>query len=190
MFAPLYRVEGANSELTPYLAKSLPEVSSDGLTYTIKMRNDAKWSDGTPVTAHDVVWAANYSLMPSTAAPYAPKDLLGGTEMADGKPLASGIGAKALDDYTVQFTLAHKVPWFKYELSLQTLWPLPEAAMKKYGAKWTDDKNIVTSGPFKLISYARGRSIELAKNEGFFDAANVTLQKIHMKFVRQDNDRP
>ncbi|MBC7644578.1 MAG: peptide ABC transporter substrate-binding protein [Thermoleophilia bacterium] len=186
VFAPLYRLEGADSELTPYLGESLPEVSSDGLTYTVKMRTDAKWTDGTPVTASDAVWAAKYSLTPETAAPFSAymTDIVGAPEMLAGKPLpAGGLGVKALDDHTVQYTLSHKTPWFKYELSLQTFWPLPEAAMKKYGPKWADPKNIVTNGPFKIESYTRRKSLVLVKNPTFFNADAVTLQKINMVMV-------
>ncbi|MCW1004817.1 ABC transporter substrate-binding protein, partial [Streptococcus anginosus] len=67
---PLYW-EDENNKVTPALAKEMPEKSEDGLTYTIKMRDDAKWSNGDPVTANDCVYAVQRLANPETGASYA-----------------------------------------------------------------------------------------------------------------------
>ncbi|MCP6368222.1 ABC transporter substrate-binding protein, partial [Klebsiella pneumoniae] len=84
----------------PALAESLPEVSEDGLTYTIKMREDATWSNGDQITAHDFVYAIQRLANPDTAAPYS--YLLAGFENAEGvlngEQAVEELGVEALDD--------------------------------------------------------------------------------------------
>ncbi len=199
MFVGMYRLTGKKSEVTPELATDLPKVSDDGLTYTIKLRDDAKWSNGDPVTADDVVYGVQYALTPSTKAYFAGfmTSIVGACEMqADGdkaKIKACGdnptdgspeqLGVKALDEHTVEFKLARKVPWFDQLLTVQTFWPMPKATIEKFKDKWTDPANIVTSGAFTLDSYKRAKKIVVKRNADFYNADKVKLQSIEFDMI-------
>jgi oligopeptide transport system substrate-binding protein len=205
IWAGLYRLTGKESELTPWLAEELPEVSEDGLKYTVKLR-DAKWSDGSPITADDVAFGIRRSLDPAVGAYYATLllDIVGACEYNTSGPAAKdegpkddeeqcdgfktdrkpeSIGVKAIDDKTVEFTLEKQVPWFEQILALTVTYPQPQEVVEKFGEKWTEPQNIVTSGAFTLADYKRKESITLKKNPEFWDADNVTLDTIEMVMI-------
>lgn len=199
MYVGMYRLQGPDNEVVPYLATELPTISDGGLTYTVKLRDDAKWTNGDPVTAEDIVYGVRYSLNPKTAAYFsgfmtsivgACESLAAGDAAAlkgcgdkptDGKP--ESIGVRAVDEHTVEFKLKQQVPWFTQLLTVNTFYPLPGETIDKFGAKWTDVKNIVSNGPFQLDKYTRRKSVELKKSETFWDADKVTLQHINMIMV-------
>jgi len=194
-FAPLYRLTGKDSELTPYLADGLPEVSNNGLTYTVKLRDDAKWSDGTPITADDLVWSMKRALDPKTGAGFAGffTSIVGACEYNGGDPKKCGpnptdgsadaLGIKAVDDHTVQIDLAKQVPWFKLLLATGPAYPLPRKSIEKYGEKWVEPGNIITSGPFKLQSWKHKQELVGVKSSTFFNHKDITLDKIVFKII-------
>ncbi len=199
MFAGLYRFQGADNELEPYLAAEMPKVSDDGLTYTVKLRDNLTWSNGDPLTADDVVFGVQYALRPSTGAYFASfmtsivgaceiqaagnKDKLEacGDDPTDGTP--EQLGVKALDDTTVEFKLRRQVPWFEQLMTAVTFWPLHKESVEKFKDKWTLPENIVTSGPFTLASYDRSKQIVVKKNPKFFDAEAVKLKEIQFTMI-------
>jgi len=202
MFASLYRIEGQDSEVVPYLATDAPKISDDGLTYTVKIRDDAKWSDGTPLTAEDVAYGVKRATDPDTASKFAlfvtdylvgaceynahklpKKDQMAqcGELQTDGS--ADAVGVKAIDDTTVEFKLKKATPWFDQILSVQTYYPTPKQAIEKFGDKWTEPGNIVTSGPFTLKDWKHKQSIDLVKSKTFWDADKIKLDNIHMAMI-------
>ena len=120
----LYRL-GENDEVVDGVAEGDPEVSEDGLTYTFKLREDAKWSNGEPVTAHDFVYAWQKAVNPDTAAQYAYMLYVieNGQEINSGEKEISELGVKAIDDNTLEVKLANAVPYFKSLLSFGTFMP-------------------------------------------------------------------
>jgi len=202
MFASLYRIEGQDSEVVPYLATEAPTISDDGLTYTVKMRDDAKWSDGTPITAQDVVYGVKRAADPATASKFAlfvTDYIVGACEFsvhtqskADQKAAcgdlqtdgtADSVGVKAVDDHTVEFKLKKATPWFDQILSVQTYYPVPKQAVDKFGDKWTEPGNIVTSGPFTLKAWNHKQSIDLKKSDTFWDKDKIKLDNVHMAMI-------
>ncbi|MCW2972258.1 MAG: transporter substrate-binding protein [Thermoleophilia bacterium] len=203
LFANLYRYDAAGTALDPYLATDVPEVSDDGLTYTVKLRDDAKWSDGKPIVADDLVFGVQHALDPATASYFASfmLDIVGACEynsggkeldkkcsahkgdgeFTDGKP--ASVGVVATDDHTVEFKLNRVVPWFDQLMTLQTFVPLRRDVVEKFGAKWTDVGNIVTSGPFKLDSYTPKSEIVVVKDDNFWGADDVKLDKITFRMI-------
>ena len=204
LFANLYRYDKSGTELEPFAATDLPEISEDGLTYTVKLRDNAKWSDGKPMTADDLVFGVQHALDPKTASYFASFMLdiagaceynSGGKDLADKcgthKPATGGftdgkpesIGVVATDDHTVEFKLNRVVPWFDQLMTLQTFVPLRRDVVTKFGEKWTDVENIVTSGPFKLDSYKPKSEIVVVKDDKFWGADDVELDKITFKMI-------
>ncbi|MED4971211.1 ABC transporter substrate-binding protein, partial [Parageobacillus toebii] len=107
----LYRL-GKDNKPVPGVAESY-EVSEDGKTYTFKLRKDAKWSNGDPVTAHDFVFAWRKVLDPKTASEYAyiMYDIKNAEEVNQGKLPVDQLGVKAVDDYTLQVELKNPIPY-------------------------------------------------------------------------------
>lgn len=208
MFASLYRIEGQESELVPYLASELPEISEDGLTYTIKLRDDANWSNGQKITADDVVYGVQRSLDPKVAGYYAtllypivgacewnssakdegekPGDdaaKCGGKLETDGK--ADSVAVKAMDPQTLEIKLKQATPWFDSSLALSVFSPQPKATIEKNGDSWTLPANIVTSGPFTLKKKDGKKSYVLAKSDSFWDKDKITLDQVVIEFISE-----
>lgn len=202
-FAGLYRLEGQENEVVPSLATGEPEISEDGLTYTIKMRDDANWSDGKPIVADDLVAAVRYALDPDTGAYFATflTSIVGACESLAGDdkealeacpaPRTSGkpeeIGVTAVDDHTVQIKLRKAVPWFKQLLTIQIFYPVREDQLQKLGKKYGQDPSTAASGPFKIESYTPGGDIVFVKNDKYFNADDVKLEKITFRSVAEPN---
>lgn len=111
MFLGLTNINNATSEIEPELAESWT-VSDDGTVWTFNLRQDVKWSDGNPVTANDIVYSVRRAVMPETASPYAyvlysikNAAAINQTEIPTATYDIESLGVKALDDYTVEFTL-------------------------------------------------------------------------------------
>jgi oligopeptide transport system substrate-binding protein len=184
-FATLYKIEGMDSEVVPNLATDLPEISDDGLTYTIKMRDDAEWSDGEPIVAEDVITALKWSLDPENGAYFGSflNGIVGATELLEGKTDGPELGAKAIDDNTLEITLAQPVPWFGKLLTIQNFAPLRADQLEKLGKDYGKSTETAVSGPFKLVEYKAGDSIVYEKNDSYFAADDVTLEKLTFKMV-------
>ncbi len=206
LFAGLYRLVGDDNELKPFLADGMPEITDDGLTYTVKLRKDAKWSNGDPVTAEDVVFAVRRALDPEIGAYFATfmYGIKGACEYNTSGPLGDGekegddeaqcegfktdrkpesIGVSAVDDHTVKFELETQVPWFDQLLAVNTFWPLHEETIEKHGEKWTEPGNIVTSGPFHMTGWTHRKEITLERSKTFWGKDDVKLTKIRMAMV-------
>src|SRR5699024_10858477 len=99
----------------PGVAKGDPEKSDDGKTWTMKLRDDAKWSNGDPVTAHDFVYAWQRTVDPDTAAEYAYmfENIENASEITSGKKKPEELGVKAIDDQTLEVKLVKDVPWMQ-----------------------------------------------------------------------------
>jgi oligopeptide transport system substrate-binding protein len=177
LFAGLTEFYG--DEVVPGLAEKW-DTSEDGKTVTFHLRDGLMWSNGDPLTASDVVYGVLRSLDPKTGAGFAYQmfDIVGAPEYNGGKGKKEAVGVKAVDDTTVEFTLSHPVPWFAQLVSLGVYYPLPQATVEKFGAKWTEPENIVTSGPFLLKSWKHKDSMVMTKNDKFWDADNVALKEI------------
>lgn len=185
----LYSWHPQTAEPVPALAVS-HEVSKDQKTYTFKIRTDAKWSDGKPVTAHDFVYAWQRVVNPETASQYA--FFLYGFE--NGKAINQGditdfskLGAKAIDDHTLEVRLTAPTPYFLSLLAMPTLYPVPKWAVDAHGPKWTHAGYAVSNGPFKIQEWNPRQDILVVKNDLYWDAANVKLPGVRY-FPIEDHD--
>ncbi|MBP5838618.1 peptide ABC transporter substrate-binding protein [Lactiplantibacillus plantarum] len=180
IFESLYRL-GKNGSITPGLAKST-KVSKDGKTYTFTIRN-AKWSDGSKITAQDFVYSWKRTVTPATKSQYA--YLFSGVKNADeivaGKRSPSTLGVKAQGEHTFIVTLDKPITYFKKLMTYPLFGPISEKAVKKWGSKYaTKAQYMLYSGPFKLTGWTgTNNSWQFVKNNQYWDKKAVHLQKIN-----------
>lgn len=185
----LYRL-GENDEVTDGVAEGEPEVSEDGKTYTFKLRKDAKWSNGDPVTAHDFVYAWQKAVNPDTGAQYAYMMYVveNGQEINSGKKKPSELGVKAIDDNTLEVKLANAVPYFKSLLSFGTFMPQNQKFVEEHGDKYgLEADTTIYNGPFTLSEWKHEESFKLSKNKEYWDKDTVKLETVNFKIVKDTN---
>ncbi|WAD31904.1 oligopeptide ABC transporter substrate-binding protein OppA [Citrobacter braakii] len=156
--------------------------NKDFKVWTFHLRKDAKWSDGTPVTAQDFVYSWQRLANPNTASPYASYLQYGHIVNIDdiiaGKKPVTDLGVKALDDHTFEVTLSEPVPYFYKLLVHSSVSPVPKAAVEKYGEKWTQPTNIVTNGAYKLKDWVVNERIVLERNTNYWDNAKTVINQV------------
>ncbi|MEH7385518.1 peptide ABC transporter substrate-binding protein [Bacillus sp. JJ1521] len=171
------------------------EPSEDGLTWTFKLRSDAKWSNGDPVTAHDFEYAWKYALNPETASTYAYQlyYLEGGEaynaaeEGADLAALEAAVGVKAVDDTTLEVKLAQPTPYFLDLTSFYTYYPINKAVQEANPKWYQEADSYVSNGAFKLTEWKHKESMKLAKNENYYEKDKINLDEVHFVIIDDEN---
>jgi oligopeptide transport system substrate-binding protein len=156
-------------------------VSPDAMTWTFKIRKDAKWSDGTPITAQTVVDSWLRTLDPATASPYAwlmGMVVAGADAYNTGSGPREGVKIRALDDYTFQVDLVGPLPYVDSMLPHSIFAILPLHTIQKYGADWTLPGNLVSNGPYVLKEWKPQDHVTVEKNPNYWDAKSVKIDKI------------
>ncbi len=178
-FEGLFRYEG--NKIVPAIAESY-DLSSDGLIYTIKLKK-TKWSDGSPLTASDFEYAWKRALDPETASEYAYQlyYIKGGRDFNAGTGTRDAVAVKALDDETLQVVLEAPTPYFLDLLTFFTYMPTKQTVVEgSKDGKWATDPNqVVSNGPFVLSEYLAGDKLVLAKNQHYWQADAVLLDRIN-----------
>jgi oligopeptide transport system substrate-binding protein len=162
---------------TPAVAEKW-DISKDGKTYTFHLRANAKWSNGEPVTAQDFVYSWTRLLTPATASEYAYQGYYfkNGQKFNAGKLTdASQLGFKAVDPHTLVVNLESPTPFFLGLLYHHSLYPVPKAAIEKFGQRWTRPENMVSNGAFVLADWEMNKVIKLKKNPMYWDKDTVQL---------------
>lgn len=177
--------------LTPAVAEDW-SVSKDGLTYTYKIRKGVKWftSEGeeyAEVTAKDFVNGLKHAADKKSEALYLAENSVKGLSdyLAGNSKDFSTVGVKAVDDYTLEYTLNQPEPYWNSKMAYSIFWPLNEEFEKSKGddfAKPTDPTSLLYNGPFLLKGLTAKSSIEFAKNENYWDKENVHLDKVTLAF--------
>ncbi|HFD1732919.1 TPA: peptide ABC transporter substrate-binding protein [Enterococcus faecium] len=179
------------------MAKSW-EVSDDGLTYTYHLRKGVPWVDsegneyGANVTANDFVTGLKHAIDVQSETLYIVADSIKGlSDYIDGKTNDfSTVGVKAVDDYTVQYTLNKPEPFWNSKTTYGILYPINEEFLKSKGkdfGKPTPD-SILYNGPFILANNTAKSVIEYTKNESYWDPKNVHLDTV--KWTYNDGSDP
>ncbi|KRN88876.1 peptide ABC transporter substrate-binding protein [Ligilactobacillus ceti] len=176
----LYRL-GKDSKIEPGIATAT-KVSKDGLTYTFKLRKDAKWSNGDPVTAQDFVYSWRRTVDPKTGSQYAYlyEGIKNALDINEGKKPVEDLGIKAKGKYELVVTLDKQIPYFKLLMGFPSFFPQNQKAVEKFGKKYgTSAKYVVYNGPFKMEGWTgTNLSWSLKKNKNYWDAKKVKLDKI------------
>ena len=199
LFMGLTKLDVDTVQPEPSLATEW-SVSADGLTWTFKMRKGVKWIQWDPATqkatakrdvvASDIVYGIRRVANPETASDYAYVDYVikGAEAVNTGESTdLESIGVKAVDDYTVQFTLTQPAGYFPAIAGMWTNYPVPKEAIEQYGDKWTEPGNIWTFGPYALDSWEHENKMVMKKNPLWFDAKNVSIETINWAMVVEES---
>ena len=167
-------------------------VSQDGLTYTYKIRKGLKWytSDGEEyanVTAKDFVTGLKHAADTNSEAIYLLQNSVKGLNdyLSGANKDFSNVGIKAVDDYTLQYTLSQPEPYWNSKLTYSVTWPVNEDFLKSKGkdfGKSTDPTSILYNGPYLLKSLTTKSSIEFTKNENYWDKDNVYFDTVKLTY--------
>jgi len=163
-------------------------ISDDRKTYVFKIRKNVRWSNGDPVSAHDFVYSWRRLLSPGLGAEYAYQLFY----LKNARRYCKGdlndfnkVGVKALDDHTLEVTLATPTPFFLSLLAHYSTFPVHRETIEKFGkidtrsSKWTRPGNYVGNGPFILKEWKLNKIIVVEKNPIYWNADMVRLKKIH-----------
>ena len=206
LFAGLFSYD-TELKIIPNMATDVPTddnggISKDGLTYTVKIKKDAKWSDGNPITANDFVYSLRRALDPKLGSPYVSfyYGIVGaqdyntafGTKDAPKTPgdselsaLRDKVGVEAKDATTVVYHLKQPDPSFLNLLALWTAYPVEQKVVEQYGAKWTEAGNHVGNGPFVLREWAHDQRIVFEPNP-YWTGEKPNLSRIVISFIADD----
>ncbi|HFJ9439873.1 MULTISPECIES: peptide ABC transporter substrate-binding protein [Bacillus] len=182
----LYRLDKENKPI-PAAAESSTK-SEDGKKYTFKLRKDAKWSNGDPVTAKDFVFAWQRLLDPKTAAEYAfiAFPIKNAEVVNKGEKPVTELGVKAVDDLTLEVELEQAVPYFLNLVAFPSYYPLNEKFVKEKGDKYgLESDTTVYNGPFVLSDWKHEQGWKLKKNDQYWDKKTVKLDEINYSVVKE-----
>ena len=184
-FAGLYTYN-AQGVTAPALAEGY-KVSADGLTYTVTLKKNLKWSDGSALTAADFVYSWKRAVAPETAADY--EYMFSGFDgYAEGN-----LNVVALDDNTLQFKLIAPCAYIEDLMAFPTFFPVKQSAVESYSdwltspGGWCQEAGFVSNGPFVCTSWNHDVSMTYEKNPYYWDAENVKLEKLEFMLSADDN---
>jgi oligopeptide transport system substrate-binding protein len=162
-------------------------VSDDGRTYTIKLGEDAVWSDGVPVVAQHYVDGFIRGLDPNTAAgaawlmyPIEGAEMFNTEEGVD----PATVGVRALDDHTLEVRLREPTAYFETVLPF-SFYPVRLDAIEQHGDQWTEPSNYLSNGPYLLESWEHEAEVVLVKNPTYWNADDVQIEKITLPIIHE-----
>lgn len=185
-----------NAELTEGQAESYEKVVNDDgtVTYTFKIRSDARWSDGKPVTAGDFVYSWQRLVTPETAADYNYMigSVVNANEIMAGDMDPTELAVSAPDDSTFVVTLTSDLPYFLEVCAFPATFPVrQDVTTKEDGTpndQWTFDvASYLSNGPYKLTAWNHNSEIVMEPNEQYYDVANLGPDKITFKLMDDQN---
>jgi len=183
LWDPLTLLDPNDYSVKPLAAKEW-NVSSDGLVWTFKLRTDAKFSNGDPVTAKDFKYALNRIAWPETKSlRFSELEGIKGAQDVNKGTTKDISGIKVVDDYTLEFDLTEPEAYF---LPLTSMWffsPISQKVVEQYGEQWATPGKIVTNGPFLLKSWDRATKMVLEANPNYY-GGKPKIDQIEINIVK------
>jgi len=173
-------------QLTPGVAERW-EVRNDGATFWL--RDDAYWSDGQPVTAHDFVFAWRHAVDPETASQYAfiLYPVLNAEAINNGELPISYLGVEAVDDYTLEVTLERPTPYFDKLVAFYTYYPIREDFFLRTNGRYGADADMLLyNGPYMMTSWIHNSSMRWERNPYYWNDEKGFLDAIDVAYITQD----
>ncbi|KJF95484.1 peptide ABC transporter substrate-binding protein [Photobacterium angustum] len=172
--------QDSKGNLVPGAAKSWE--TADNKTWIFHLREDAKWSNGDPVTADDFVYTWRRLADPKTASPYASyiqmTTMANAEDIIAGKKPADTLGVEAVDTHTLKVTLDKPVSYFASMLVHTSMKPVNQKVVEKFGDDWTKVGNYVSNGAYKLDKWVVNERIVLTRNDNYWDNKDTVINKV------------
>lgn len=185
----LFRLDAAN-EPQSATAESV-KISEDKLTYTFKLREGLKWSDGSDLTAEDFKYSWLRAMHPETSGAYADilySYIVGGEAYNAGETDESGVAITVIDPLTLEVKLTKPTPYFLSLTAFPTYFPLNKNFIDSVGDKFGLTKDtILYNGPYVLTEYNQAQGVTLEKNEYYWDKERVDIDKVTLKVVKEQS---
>ncbi len=175
LFEGLVKLDGKSARPVPALAERW-EVSPDAKTYTFRLRTNAAWSTGEPITSADVLFSWRRALSPATASDYAGQlfYIRNAEEFYTGRIKdPSQVGIEALDPFTFRVQLNSPLAFFLDLCCLPTLAVVPRQTIDRFGDRWLMARPLPASGPFELVEWRLNDRVRIRKNPHYWDVANT-----------------
>ncbi|KHF39339.1 peptide ABC transporter substrate-binding protein [Halalkalibacter okhensis] len=172
----------------PAMAESW-DVSDDGLVYTFHIREDAEWTNGEPVTAYDFEYSFKRLADPETASPAASHSywIAGAEAYNSGEGSEEDMLVEALDEGTLEVTLTYPIDFFLSIVAMPQMFPVHQETVEA-DANWAGSVDtLVTNGPFTITEWAHDDYLVVEKNETYWDANTVEVERIEYVMVDDEN---
>lgn len=182
--------QDSRGNLEPGVAKQF-RASDSNQTFIFELREDARWSNGDPVTAHDFVYSWRRAVNPATASPYAWYVELATVENAAaiiaGDEMPEKLGVRALDDFTLEVRLEQPLPYFPEMTTYATFFPVHRATVETHGIQWTKPENMVSNGAYVLTEHAPNEFHSRERNPLYWNNKATVIEKVIGRVVNDEN---
>lgn len=187
LYESLYEV-GDQGQAQPAAAIA-HTLSKDGLVYTFKLREEAKWSNGDPVTAFDFEYGIKRSIDPKTGSHYSQilKMIHNAEAILAGKQAINTLGVKAIDAYTLQIKLDHPTPFFLGLLTHSSTYPVHQKSVEAHGKGFTKPGKHITNGAYQMAEWVVQSKIVLKKNPYYWNAKQVSIKRVEFHPIEDSN---
>jgi ABC-type oligopeptide transport system substrate-binding subunit len=164
------------------------EISGDGLTYTFRIRPEARWSNGDPVTAADFVFGLQRLVDPATAAFYAAElgNVANAADIVAGKRELDELGVSATDERTLVISLVRPTPYLLSLLTHPSTFPVHRGSAEQHGDAFVRAGNLVSNGAYVLAGWEPGAIIELHRNTHYWNDAETSIDVVRHHVVTQE----
>ncbi|MHA6311430.1 MULTISPECIES: peptide ABC transporter substrate-binding protein [Pantoea] len=181
--------QDAQGKIVPGVAQSWS--SSDNKTWIFTLRNNARWSNGEPVTAQDFVYSWQRLVNPNNSSAFAWFAALSGIENAaaitKGEMTPDKLGVVAQDKSRLKVTLDRPVPWFPALVANVALFPVPQKVIEQQGDSWTAPGKLVGNGAYQLSERVVNEKIVLTRNPHYWDDAHSVLTKVTFVPINEES---
>ena len=163
-------------------------ISDDGLTYTFRIRDNARWSNGDPVTADDFVFSLRRLVDPATAAFYgqAVAAIVNADTILRGEAAPSELGVTATDSNTLVITLQQPTPYMLSLLTHPSTFPVHAGSLAEHGNEFTRPENLLSNGAYKLAAWEPSSVLHLARNSQYWNNAETSIDAVSYHILTQE----
>ena len=181
--------QDANGQIVPGVAESWS--SNDNKIWLFTLRKDARWSDGSPVTAQDFVYSWQRLVDPKNSSPFAWFAALSGIENAEaitkGSMSPDKLGVTATDATHLKVTLSRPVPWLPAMMANAALFPVPQKIIQAEGDAWTAPGKLVGNGAYQLQTRVVNEKIVLVRNKHYWDDKHSVLTQVTFLPINEES---
>ena len=182
--------QNSEGNLIPGVAERY-NASNQNRTYIFYLRENAKWSNGDPVTADDFVYAWRRAVDPATASPYAwyveLSSVVNASAIIAGEKPPSELGVKALDDHTLEVRLEQSLPYFPEMTTYATFFPAHRPTIEAHGSVWTRPGNMVSNGAYVLTDHVPNEYHSRQRNPMYWNNQATIIEKVTGRVINDEN---